>query len=85
MSVILNSIKFSSLLKVAAISQESSAGIEETSAATEQTSASMEEVTDTAEHLAQLGKELNDLVPTLNYNQLNNSKREWVDHNRSVF
>ena len=52
----------SSIEGIAAISEESAAGVEQTSASAEQTTASMEEVAESSRTLSQLAEELNQLV-----------------------
>ena len=51
-----------SIDEMAAISEQSAAGIQETSATIEQSSSSMEEIKQSAEHLAEMAEQLNSLI-----------------------
>jgi methyl-accepting chemotaxis protein len=50
------------VMEIAAISEESAAGVEQTSASSQQTSSSMEEVAKSSESLSKLSERMNDLV-----------------------
>ena len=50
------------VMEIAAISEESAAGVEQTSASSQQTSSSMEEVAKSSEGLSKLSERMNDLV-----------------------
>ncbi|MCS1390082.1 hypothetical protein NXZ77_00515 [Lysinibacillus boronitolerans] len=48
--------------EIAAVSEQSAAGIQETSATIEQTASSMAEIKHSAEHLAEMAEQLNALI-----------------------